>query len=104
MPTPPLPPDTPPQTSIQTAWQYQRGPNYCFVRCHVTRKQNLVLQTSTKTKDTDYLPYLHAIKTKTEEEAKLRAKFIEGEPRWSKFLLHRVPASAIVEEVAISIQ
>ena len=108
-------PDTPPQTTIQMTWQYlqmanravreyQKGPDYCFVRCHVTQKQNLVLQTCTKTKGTDYLPYLDAIKAKIEQEAKLQVTSIEGEPRWSKFLLHGVPISATMEDVAISIQ
>ena len=84
--------------------EYQKGPDYCFVQCHVTQKQNLVLQTSTKTKGTDYLPNLDAIKAKIEQEAKLQVTSIEGEPRWSKFLLYGVPISATMEDVAISIQ
>ena len=59
---------------------------------------------STKTKGTDFLPYLDAIKTKIETEAKLQITSIEGEPRWSKFLLHGVPVTASMEEVAISTQ
>ena len=108
-------PHTPPQTTIQITWQYiqmanraireyQKGTDHCFVPCHVTQKQNLVLQTSTKTKGTDYLPYLDAIKAKIEQEAKLQVTSIEVEPRWSKFLLHGVPISASMEDVTISIQ
>lgn len=67
-------------------------------------EQNLVLQTSTRTKGTDYLPYLDAVEVKIEEEAKLRITPIEGEPRWSKSLLHGFPTSATTEEVTISIQ
>ena len=83
--------------------EYQKGPEYCFIRCHVTQKQNLVLQTSTKTKGRNFFPYLDAIKTKIETEAKLQITSFEGEPRWSKFLLHGVPVTASMEEVAISI-
>ena len=63
-----------------TVREYQKGPEYCFIRCHVTQKQNLVLQTSTKTEGTDFLPYLDAIKMKIETEAKLQIPSIEGEP------------------------
>ena len=84
--------------------EYQKDPNYSFVQCHVTRKKNLVFQTSTKTKGTDYLTYLDAIKAKIDQEAKLQVTSIEGKPRWSKFLLHEVPISASMEDVAILIQ
>ena len=84
--------------------EYQKGPEYCFIHCHITQKQNLVLQTSTKITGKDFLPYLDAIKMKVETEAKLQITSIEGEPRWSKFLLHGVPVTASMEEVAISIQ
>lgn len=108
-------PDTPPATTIQMTWQYlqmanravreyQKAPDYCFVRCHVTQKQNLVLQTSAKTKGTDYLTYLEYIKSRIEEEGNLKITSIEGEPRWSKFLLHGVPISATMDDVATSIQ
>ena len=70
----------------------------------MTQKQNLILQTSTNTKGIDYLPYLDDIKARTEEKAKLRTTSIEGEPRWSRFLLHGVPTSVTMDEVAISIQ
>lgn len=107
--------DTLPQTSVQMTWQYlqmanhavceyQKDLDYCFIRCHVTMKQNLVLQTSTKTQGTDYLPYLEVIKTQLEEEGKLCVTAIDGEPRWSKFLLHGVSTLATMEEVAIFIQ
>ena len=108
-------PDTPPQESVQMTWQYlqmanravreyQKDLDYCFIRCHVTMKQNLVLQTSMKTQGPDYLPYLEAIKARLEEEGKLQVTAIDGEPRWSKFLLHGVPTSASMEDVALSIQ
>ena len=67
-------------------------------------EQNLVLQTSTKTQGLDYVPYLDAIKNRLEQEGKLHITAIDGEPRWSKFLLHGVPTSATMEEVALSIQ
>ena len=100
-------PDTPPQPSVQITWQclqianraireYQKDLDYCFIRCHV--------QTSTKAQGSDYLPYLEAVKAKLEEEGKLRVTAIDGEPRWSKFLLHGVPTTATMEEVAMSIQ
>ena len=108
-------PDTPPQESVQMTWQYlqmanhavrqyQKDLDFCFIRCHVTMKQNLVLQTSTTTQGPDYLPYLEAIKAQLEEEGKLRVTAIDGEPRRSKFLLHGVPTSATMEDVALSIQ
>ena len=108
-------PDTPPQESVQMTWQYlqmanravrdyQKDLDYCFIRCHVTMKQNLVLETSMKTQGPDYLPYLEAIKARLEEEGKLQVTAIDGEPRWSKFLLHSVPTSASMENVALSIQ
>lgn len=84
--------------------EYQKNLGYCFIRCYVTQKRNLVLQMSTKIQGPDYLPYLEAIKTRLEEEGKLNVTAIDGEPRWSKFLLHGVPTSATMEEVAISIQ
>ena len=85
--TPPLP-----QASVQMAWQYlqmanravreyQKELGYCFIRYHVTTKQNLVLQASTKTKGSDYLPYLDAIKRRLEGERKLRVVTTDGEPR-----------------------
>ena len=80
------------------------GLDYCFVRCHTTLKNNLVLQTSLKTCGTDYQPYLEAIKTAFEEEEKLRMTSIDGEARWSKFILHGVPLAASMEDVAMSIQ
>ena len=84
--------------------EYQKDLDYYFIRCHVTMKQNLVLQTSMKTQGSDYLPYLEAIKARLEEEGKLQVTAINGEPRWSKFLLHGVPTSASMEDVALSIQ
>ena len=107
--------------------EYQKNLDYCFIRCHITMKQNLVLQTSTKTQGPDYLPYLEAIKSRLEEEGKLRFtsidgfvlilvflyrymdpeglwQSIDGESRWSKFLLHGVPTVASMEEAALSIQ
>ena len=50
----------------------------------MTLKKNLVLQTSFKTRGSDYPPYLDAIKTAFEEKANLRVTSIDGEPRWSK--------------------
>ena len=84
--------------------EYQKDLDYCFIRCHVTMKQNLVLQTSMKTQGPDYLPFLEAIKARLEEEGKLQVTTIDGEPRWSKFLLLGVPTSASMEDVALSIQ
>ena len=109
-----LHPSTPPAKDIQTTWQYLRIANkavreyckeldYCFIRCHVTLKQNLVLQTSLKTKGSDFLPYLDAIKNALQEEAKLQVTAIDGESRWSKFLLHGVPVTSTMGEVASSI-
>ena len=104
-------PDTPPQSSIQMTWQYlqmancaireyQKDLDYCFIRCHVTMKQNLVLQTSTKTQGPDYLPYLDAVKAKLEEEGKLRATAIDGEPlAWSSD--HGVNGGSCVVDSAI---
>ena len=108
-------PDTPPATDVQSTWRYLRLANkavrhyqqeldYCFVRCHATLKNNLVLQTSLKTCGTDYQPYLEAIKTAFEEEEKLRVTSIDGEARWSKFILHGVPLAASMEDVTMSIQ
>ena len=54
---------------------------YCFIRCHVTMKQNLVLQTSTKIQGPDYLPCLGAIKGRLEEEGKLRVTAVDGGPK-----------------------
>ena len=110
-----LHPDTAPQSSVQATWrylqmanravrEYQKNLDYFFVRCHVAMKQNLVLQTSTKTQGPDYLPYLEAIKNRLEDEGKLRVTSIDGESRWSKSLPHDAPAVATMEEVAISIQ
>lgn len=92
------------QIANKAVREYQKSLDYCFVRCHVTQKQNLVFQTSGKTQGSDYLPYLDAIKTCLENEAKLNVTAIDGEPRWSKFLLHGVPITASMEEVALSIQ
>ena len=64
----------------------------------------MVLQTSMKTRGTDYMPYLEAIKTAFENEEKLRITSIEGEARWSKFLLHGIPLSCTMDDVALSIQ
>jgi hypothetical protein len=108
-------PDTPPATDVQSTWRYlrlankavrhyQRELDYCFVRCHATQKNNLVLQTSLKTCGTDYQPYLEAIKSAFEEEEKLKVTSIDGEARWSKFILHGVPLAASMEDVAMSIQ
>jgi hypothetical protein len=108
-------PDTPPATDVQSTWRYLRLANkavrhyqqeldYCFVRCHATQKNNLVLQTSLKTRGTDYQPYLEAIKNAFEEEEKLKVTSIDGEARWSKFILHGVPLAASMDDVAMSIQ
>ena len=51
-----------------------------------------------------YLPYLEAIKRAFEEEEKLKITSIDGEARWSKFILHGVPLTASLEDVALSIQ
>ena len=83
--------------------EYQKNSDCCFIRCRVTIKQNLVLETSTKTQGPKYLPYLEAIKNRL-EEGELHVTSIDGEPRWSKFLLHGAPATATMEKVAISIQ
>ena len=110
-----LHPDTPPREQVQETWQYlqlankavreyQKDLGYCFIRCHVTLKKNLVLQTSFKTKGFYYLRYLDAIKTAFEEKANLRVTSIDREPRWSKFILHGVPVTSTMEEVALSIQ
>ena len=110
-----LHPSTPPQSTVQITWQYlqlankavreyQKDLDFYFVRCHVTQIQNFVLQTSPKTRGTDYFPYLDAIKARIETEAKLQITSIDAEARWSKFLLHGVPISANMEEVASSIQ
>ena len=110
-----LHPDTPPREQVQETWQYlqlankavreyQKGLEYCFIRCHVILKKNLVLQTSFKTRGSGYLPYLDAIKTAFEEKANLRVTSINGEPRWSKFILHGVPVTSRTEEVALPIQ
>ena len=110
-----LHPVTPPQKSVQAIWkylqtanravrEYQKNLDYCFIRSCATMKQNLVFQTSTKAQGSDYMPCLEAIKSRLEEEGKLRITVIDGEPRWSKFLLHGVPTSATMEEVALSIQ
>lgn len=85
----------------QAIREYQNNPDYCFIRCYVTMKQNLVLQTSTKAQSLDYVPYLNAIKNRLEQDGKLRATAIDGEPRWSKFLLHGVPTTATMEELAL---
>ena len=110
-----LHPDTPPREKIEETWQYlqlankavreyQKDLDYCFIGCHVTLKKNLVLQTSFKTRGSDYLPYLEAIKVAFEERTSLRVTSIDGEPRWSKFILHGVPVTSTMEEVALSIQ
>ena len=102
-------PGTPPQPSVQMTWQYlqmanravreyQKDLDYCLIRCYVMMKQNLVLQISTKTRGPDYLSYLEAIKTRLEEEGKLQVTAIDGEPRWSTFLLHGVPTTATMDE------
>ena len=67
-------------------------------------KQNLVLQTSMKTQGPSYLPYLEAIKVHLEEADKLQVTVIDGEPRWSKFLLYSVSTAASMHDVALSIQ
>ena len=84
-------PDTPPESTVQATWrylqmanaairEYQKNPDYRFIRCYVTMKQNLVLQTSTKTQCLDYVPYLDAIKNRLEQEGKLHITAIDGEP------------------------
>ena len=57
-----------------------------------------------KAKGTDYLPCLETIKRAFEEEEKLNITSIDGEARWSKFILHGVPVAASIEDVALSIQ
>ena len=98
-------PDTPPEPTVQATWRYlqmanaaiwgyQKNPDYCFIRCYVTMKQNLVLQTSAQTQDLNYVPYPEAIKNRLEQEGILHITAIDREPQWSKFLHHGVPASA----------
>ena len=87
-----------------TVREYQKDLDYCFIRYHVTMKQNLILQSSMETQGPDYLPYLEAIKACLEEEGKLQVTAIDGEPRWSKFLLHGFPTLASMEDVTLSIQ
>ena len=108
-------PDAPPEPAVQATWrylqmanaairEYQKNPDYCFTRCCATMKQNLVLQTSTQTQDLNYVPYLEAIKNRPEQEGILHITAIGREPQWSKPLHHGVPTSAMMEEVALSIQ
>ena len=52
----------------------------------------------------DYMPCLEAIKSRLEEEGKLRIIAVGGEPRRSKSLLHGDPTSASMGGVALSIQ
>ena len=66
-------PDTPPARKFQATWrylqlanrvvgEYRKGLECCFIRCHATQN-SLVLQTSFRTRGSDYTPYLDAIKT-----------------------------------------
>ena len=65
-------------------------------------KKNLVLQTSLSREDFNF--YMDAIKRAFEGEAKLQITSIDAEARWSKFLLHGIPVTSKMEEVAIFIQ
>ena len=58
--------------------EHNKELDHCFIRCHVTPKQNLVLQTSLKTRGSGFLPYLDAIKTALREEVKLQVASIDG--------------------------
>lgn len=58
--------------------QYNKELDYCFIRCHVTPKQNLALQTSLKTRGSDFLPYPDATKTALREGVKLQVAAIDG--------------------------
>jgi hypothetical protein len=108
-------PNTNPKSDMKSTWsylqlankavrEYNKNPEYCFVRCHVTDKNNLVLQTSGKTKASHYTDYLNAIKMALEQGAGLEITSIDSEPRWSKFLLHGVPTYVSMMDVANSIQ
>jgi hypothetical protein len=108
-------PDTPPKDDIASTWkylqlanttvrEYNKEPKFCFVRCHITSKQNIVLQTSITTRGADYTPYLDSIKNAFQQQHQLNVTTIDSEPRWSKFLLHGVPTTSSMAEVALSIQ
>lgn len=86
-------PNTPARTDLQSTWrclqvaykvvnEYRKDLDFCFVGCHVMSEQNIVLQISSRTRATDYIPHLDAIRTTLTEEAGLNISFIDGEPRW----------------------
>ena len=86
-------PNAPARTDLQSIWRYLQAANkvvneyrkdleFCFVGCHVMNEQNVVLQTSSRARATDYIPYLDAIRTTLTEEAGLNISSIDGEPRW----------------------
>jgi hypothetical protein len=72
-----------------------------FSRAYITEKNNLVFQTSIYTRGMDFQPYFEHLKNEFKE---LLITSIDGETRWTKFLLHGVPIWASMSDMALSMQ
>jgi hypothetical protein len=78
-----------------------KEPGMNFGRAYITEKNNLVFQTSIHTRGMDFQPYFEHLKNEFKE---LFITSIDGETRWTKFLLHGVPIWASMSDLALSIQ
>lgn len=87
--------------TLQTATG--NSPEKHFIRMYTTDRYSttITLQTSISTRGTDYEPFFPLIASALE---RLDVTNVEGESRWTKFLLHGIPLNTPMATIATSIQ
>lgn len=73
-----------------------------FYGAYLTGRDNLVFETSLTTRGTDYEPYFPVLKQAL--GIHMTISRMDGETRWSKFLIHGIPTESTMESLTESIQ